>query len=283
MQSDWTTRMNSVMDYVEEHLSQDMEEEAISRIIACPFSLFHNSFTQVTGISFAEYIRRRRLTLAAYDLQNTEEKVIDIALKYGYQSPDSFRVAFKRLHGLSPSDVRTSNVTLTFYCKLHFELNIKGVEKMNYTIMEKEPFKVIGIRRTTPYGGGTWAVVKNDGSNDRINGLCGKFFDLGLCFGFGTDGSNDYMCGIEWNEADAADFDIYEYPCATWLRFEAKGSITEQTLGNVWYRINNEFLPQSKYQKSGLPTIEKYLFWDEVADTCHVEILIPVAVKKEQL
>lgn len=280
MQSDWTGRMNSVIDYVEEHLSQDIEEEDISRIIACPFTLFHNSFTQITGISFAEYIRRRRLTLAAYDLQNTDEKIIDIALKYGYQSPDSFRVAFKRLHGLSPSDVRTSSVTLTFYCRLHFELNIKGVEKMNYTILEKEPFKVIGIRRTSPYGGGTWAVVKSDGSNERINELYGRFFDLGLCFGFGPDGSNDYMCGLEWNGTDAAGFDTYEYPKAAWLRFEAKGSITEQTLGNVWYRINNEFLPQSKYQKSGLPTIEKYISWDEGADSCYVEIMIPVSVKK---
>lgn len=280
MQSDWTERMNSVMDYVEEHLNQEIREEDIRKIIACPFSLFHNSFTQITGISFSEYIRRRRLTLAAYDLQNTDEKIIDIAFKYGYQSADSFRVAFKRLHGHSPSDVRSSGITLTFYCKLHFTLNIKGVEKMNYTILEKEPFKVIGIRRTTPYGGGTWAVVKSDGSNDRVMDIYGKIMDLGLCFGFGADGSNDYMCAIQWDGKDIEGFDTYEYPQASWLCFEARGKITETVLGNVWYRINNEFLPQSKYQKSGLPTIEKYVSWDEAADSCCVEILIPVSLKE---
>lgn len=282
METDWTTRMNHVMDYVEEHLSEEVQEDDISRIITCPFSVFHNSFTQITGISFAEYIRRRRFTLAAYDLQNTDEKVIDIALKYGYQSPDSFRVAFKRLHGLSPADVRKSSVTLTFYCKLYFQLSIKGVDKMNYTILEKEPFKVIGIRRTTPYGGGTWAIVKSDGSNEKIHDISGKFFDLGLCFGFGPDGSNDYMCAIEWGGQDSADFEVYEYPKATWLRFEARGSIAEQVLGSVWHRINTEFLPQSKYQKCGLPTIEKYVLWDEAADNCYVEILIPVCVKRDE-
>ncbi|MCL2321695.1 MAG: GyrI-like domain-containing protein [Oscillospiraceae bacterium] len=150
---------------------------------------------------------------------------------------------------------------------------------MDYTIIEKESFKVIGIRRTTPYGGGTWAIVKTDGSNEAIKELSGKFYDLGLCFGFGEDGSNDYMCGIEWDKEDVPGLDSFEYPKSTWLKFEATGSISNNTLGNVWNRINNEFLPQSKYKKSGLPTIEKYVYWDEAIDKCNVEIWIPVALK----
>jgi AraC family transcriptional regulator len=212
-------------------------------------------------------------------LQNTNEKVIDIALKYGYQSADAFRVAFKRLHGVTPSEARNSSVTLTFYCRLSFEINIKGIDRMDYNILEKQPFKVIGIRKTTPYGGGTWAVVKSDGSNEKIKEISGKFFDLGLCFGFSSDGSNDYMCGIEWNGDTDADFDTYEYPAATWLRFEAKGSISEQVLSNLWYRIHHEFLTQSKYKICDLPTIEKYISWDDAADKCDVEIWIPVSIK----
>jgi len=275
----WTERMNCVIDYVEAHMKSEISENEISMIIACPFSVFQSSFTQITGISFAEYIRRRKLTLGAYDLQNTNEKIIDIALQYGYQSSDAFRVAFKRLHGVTPSDARNLSVTLTFYCRLSFEMNIRGIDKMDYTILEKQSFKVMGIRRTTPYGGGTWAIVKSDGSNEKIQELSGKFFDLGLCFGFASDGSNDYMCGIEWNGDDTANFDTFIYPVTTWLRFEAKGTISEQVLNNVWYRINNEFLPQSKYQKCGLPTIERYLAWDDTVDKCHVEIWIPVSIK----
>ena len=130
---------------------------------------------------------------------------------------------------------------------------------MDYTIIERGAFSVVGIRRTTPYGGGTWAIVKSDGNNDKANELFGKFYDLGLCFGFGDDGSNDYMCAVEYDGESPDGLDSFNYPAATWLKFEAKGSITDNTLGGVWQRINNEFLPQSKYKESGLPTIEKYV------------------------
>lgn len=276
---DWTERMNRIMDYVEHHLCGNISENEIARIAVCPYSLFAAAFSQITGIPFAEYVRRRRLTCAAYDLQNTEDKIIDIAVKYGYQSADAFRVAFKNLHHATPTMVRKDQVKLTFYCRLHFEIVMKGVEKMEYTIMEREAFKVLGIRRITPYGGGTWAVVKGDGSNGRIQELSGRFFDLGLCFGFGEDGSNDYMCAVEWEGDEAEGFESFSFPPAVWLIFEAKGRISDHVLGNVWKRINQEFLPNSKYVKC-MATIEKYVIWNEAEDYCHVEIQIPVKLKK---
>lgn len=276
---DWVDRMNQAIDYVEEHLADEIDEKEICKIMACSFSMFQGSFTQITSVPLSEYIRRRKLTCAAYELQNTEEKVIDIALKYGYQSADAFCVAFKRLHGVTPMDARKLCTTLTFYCRISFTLKIEGVDKMDYTTIEREPFRVIGIRRTTPYGGGTWAIVKSDGSNEAMKELSGHFYDLGLCFGFGKDGSNDYMCAVEWEKEDVAGLDSFMYPAATWLKFEAKGTISGQILGSLWHRINNEFLPQSKYKKSGLPTIEKYVLWDESTDTCNVEIWVPVTVK----
>ena len=278
---DWAQRMNEVVDYAEEHLSETPDAEAISRIAACSYGLFQQIFAQAAGCSFAEYLRRRRLTLAAWDLQNTGLRVLDIALKYGYESPDAFRVAFRRMHGISPSEARKPGATLAFHCKLRFELKIRGVEAMRYTMEMRDAFRVVGVRRTTPYGGGTWAVVKTDGSSDRMQTLTGKFFDLGLCFGFGPDGSNDYMCAVEW-DGDCGEFDVYEYPSSAWLRFEAKGRISENTLGDMWRRINEEFFPQSRFIKCGrrgLPTIEKYVLWDEAADMCDVQILIPVDEK----
>ena len=146
---------------------------------------------------------------------------------------------------------------------------------MDYTIIERESFSVVGIRRTTQYGGGTWAIVKNGDAVDKANELFGKFYDLGVCFGFGDDGSNDYMCAVEYSGEVPDGLDRYTYPALVWLKFEAKGSITDNALGSVWYRINNEFLPQSKYKKADA-TIEKYVSWDESADTCSVEIWIPV-------
>lgn len=276
---DWVDRMNQAVDYVENNLNQEIDFEEINRIMGCPFRVFQQSFTQITGISLSEYIRNRKLTCAAYDLQNTDYKIIDIAMKYGYESSDAFSVAFKRMHGVMPAAARKPGVKLAFYCRLSFALTIKGVYKMDYQKVERESFKVIGRRRTTPYGGGTWAIVKSDGSGKTMEELSGHFYDLGLCFGFGEDGSNDYMCGIEWEKEDIPGFESYVYPPATWLIFEARGTITDNILFNTWQRINNEFLPQSKYKKSGLPTIEKYVEWDEARDSCKVEILIPVALK----
>lgn len=151
---------------------------------------------------------------------------------------------------------------------------------MEFDIISRGPFKVIGVRRLAPYGGGTWNIVKNDGSFERINELCGKYFDLGLCFGFKEDGSNDYMCGIEWNSYDFLDFDSFEYPAAKWLKFMAKGLISDHVLGSVWHEINEKVLPQSGFKEYGLPTIEKYVVWDELNDQCEVEIWIPV-IKNE--
>jgi len=276
---DFVERMNCAMDYIDGHLGEELVPGEIARIMACPFVVFQRSFIQITGIPVSEYVRRRKLTCAAYDLQNTNEKIINIALKYGYESPDAFTAAFKRLHGVSPSLARDPGVKLSFYCHLTFAFTMKGVNKMDYTLIEKVGFKVIGKRRTTPYGGGTWAIVKSDGSAEALKELSGHFCDLGLCFGFLKDGSNDYMCGVEWSGEDVQGFDSFVYPPATWLIFEATGTISGQALFHTWQRINHEFLPQSKYKESGLPTIEKYTLWDEANDACKVEIWIPVAVK----
>jgi AraC family transcriptional regulator len=275
---DWVGRMNEAVGYVEDHLNDGIDCGEIGRIMACPFETFQRSFVQITGISLSEYVRCRRLSRAANDLQNTDDRIIDIALKYGYESADAFSAAFRRLHGVSPSQARKGGVRLKFCCRLSFALTIKGVFGMDYKIEKRGSFRVLGVRRTTPYGGGTWAVVKSDGSNEALKKLSGHLCDLGLCFGFGPDGSNDYLCGVEWDgEETVPGFDTYTYTPAVWLMFEARGKISDQVLNATWQRINNEFLPQSKYKKSGQPTIEKYVTWDDASDVCNVEIWVPVS------
>ena len=244
--------------------------------MACPYPVFLRSFVQIAGMPLTEYIRRRKLTLAAYDLMNTDIKVIDAAMRYGYDSPDAFSAAFRRLHGVSPAHARKGGIRLKFCARLHFTVTIKGVYEMDYRHMEKEPFKVIGRRCTTPEGGGTWGVAREDGSIGRMEKMeTGNPF-LGLCFGFGDDGSNDYMVGIEYAEADVEGLESYTYPQASWLVFNAEGGVKDNVLGNTWDRIYGEFLPQSTYKQRDLPTIESYLVWDNDADLCKVEIRIPV-------
>lgn len=272
----WVDRMNAVMDYVENHLCDDLDTDEISKIIACPFMVFQRSFVQIAGMTLSEYTRRRKLTCAAYDIQNTEMKITDIALKYGYESPDAFSVAFKRLHGIAPLMTKKTDAKLKFCTRLHFTLTLKGVYEMDYQFVEKDSFKVIGVRRTTPYGGGTWGIVKSDGSIERMQAICPDAVSYGLCFGFGDDGSNDYMVGFEYDGEGDAGFDSYVYPKARWLKFLAEGSIAENALGDTWSRIYGEFLPQSEYTQSDLPTIENYVIWDDEKAFCKVEIWIPI-------
>lgn len=272
----WVDRMNRVMDYLETHLTEEMDTEEISRIMACPYSVFQRSFAPITGIQLSEYIRRRRLSCAAYDLQNTQQRVLDIAVKYGYDSADAFAAAFKRMHGLTPQEARRPEVTLKFYTRLTFTFMLTGVNEMDYRIMDKGAFTVLGIRRTTPYGGGTWAIVKSDGTAEKLREISGHPCDLGLCFGFDKEGANDYMCGITYQGEPLNDFDQYQCPALTWLVFTAKGAISEGILGQTWKRIYGEFMPHSDYRQLAFPTIEQYITWDNATDSCHVDIFIPV-------
>ncbi|WP_234340307.1 AraC family transcriptional regulator [Gorillibacterium timonense] len=264
------------MDYLEAHLTEEVNPDELNRILACPYSVFQRSFAPITGMQLSDYLRRRRLTRAAYDLQNTDKRVIDVAVKYGYDSADAFTAAFKRMHGITPHEARKPEANLKFHPRLTFTFRITGVSEMNYRYIEKEPFGVLGIRRTTPQGGGTWAIVKTDGSAEQLRDISGHSCDLGLCFGFDQEDNNDYMCGVEYEGTAVPGFDHYHYPATAWLVFTAEGAITSEVLGQTWKRIYGEFMPQSPYKQLDLPTIEKYIEWDDVSDRSHVEIYIPV-------
>lgn len=147
---------------------------------------------------------------------------------------------------------------------------------MNYQTMKKEEFKVIGRRRTTPSGGGTWGVAREDGSVELMMKMeTGNPF-LGLCFGFEEDGSNDYMVGIEYNGNDVEGLESYTYPKSNWLIFKNEGELNENVLGRTWDRIYSEFLPQSDYKQKDLPTIESYIEWNDEKNFCKVEVWIPI-------
>ena len=273
---EWVDRMNRAMDYIERHLCEELDPEELGRIMACPYKSFTRSFAPITGLSLSEYKRRRRLTLAAHDLQHTDLRVIDVAVKYGYDSADAFTAAFKRMHGMTPQEARVPGAQLKFFPRLKFTFTIVGVQEMTYRVEKKSAFSVLGVRRITPDGGGTWGIVKEDDTRERLLALTGNACELGLCFGFLENGSNDYMCGAVHKDAENHGFDRFDYPETTFLVFEAKGSIADGMLWKTWQRIYGEFLPQSGYTQRDLPTIERYVVWDEGKDDMLVEIMIPV-------
>jgi AraC family transcriptional regulator len=151
---DWLKSMNRAMDYIEAHLEDDVDYDEIARIAYCPAGLFQRFFAIIADLPLSEYIRRRKLTMAAFDIVEGRQKVIDVAVKYGYDSPDSFAVAFKRLHGITPTAARERGVMLKAYPKLVFSLILKGDSEMNYRIEQKPAFRVAGMAGEFSNGGG---------------------------------------------------------------------------------------------------------------------------------
>ena len=131
-------RMNLAIDYVEEHITEEIDLPKLAQLTHCSTYNFQRMFSLVTGVTIAEYVRRRRLTLAGLDLQQGDTKVIDVALKYGYDSPISFARAFQTLHGITPSEAKKPNISLKAFPRMNFEITIKGKSEMNYRIVKTD-------------------------------------------------------------------------------------------------------------------------------------------------
>jgi len=149
---EWLDSMNEAMAYIEAHLSDrnnGIDYVEIAKAACCSSFHFQRVFPFITGITLSDYISRRRLTLAAFDLQTSDIKVIDVALKYGYESPEAFSRAFKLLNGVMPISARDNGTILKTFPRLSFQIMIKGDTEMNYRIEEKEAFEIFGLELKT--------------------------------------------------------------------------------------------------------------------------------------
>lgn len=142
---EWIERLNSAVNYIEENIIENINLEEVSKIACCSTYHFQRMFAYIADIPLSEYIRRRRMSLAAVDLQSGNEKVIDISLKYGYDSPTAFNRAFKSVHGISPSEAKKEGTILKAFPPISFKITIKGDSELNYRIEKKEAFRIIGI------------------------------------------------------------------------------------------------------------------------------------------
>lgn len=160
---DILNQLNSAIDYIETHLDTDINMREAAKIACESEDGFKRIFRSLTGMTVNEYIRKRRLSIAVDNLHNGE-KVIDIAIKYGYNSADSFRRAFITQHGITPINVRNSSVSVNIYPPVSFHIKIKGAEKMNFKIVEKEEMIVHGFSKKLDVAAETGGMM---------NALCG--------------------------------------------------------------------------------------------------------------
>lgn len=285
-------RMNSALTYIEENLTNDIDFKEAARLAFCSEYHFKRMFSFLTGISLSEYIRRRRLTLAAFELKDSRVKVIDLAIKYGYHSPDSFARAFQNLHGIRPSEARHNGHSLKAYPRMTFQLSIKGGNEMNYRIEEKEAFRIVGIKKRVPilFKGVNPDIASMWESLDQaaINQLkeLSNVAPVGLIsastnFSEGRTeetGELDHYIGAATTKHCPNHLSQLEVPASTWAVFEAAGSFPD-ALQEVWGRIYSEWFPSSHYEQIEGPEI----LWNEHKDVTSPsfksEIWIPISKK----
>lgn len=283
---EWIERLNSAISYIEEHLSDEIDYEQVSKIACCSAFHFQRMFSYIAGVPLSEYIRRRRMTMAAVDLQGSDAKVIDIALKYGYDSPTAFNRAFQRLHGIAPSHAKIDGIDLKAFPPISFKITIRGDVEMNYRIEKKDAFRIIGIaeplykeiEKNFEIVPNMWQKAAMNGTVEKLAAMI-KNEPMGV---LGVSVCNDqdnwkYFIAIASDDRIDGQFEEYIVPATTWAIFYGEGSMPH-SIQELEKRIVTEWLPTSGYEYANAPDIEVYLTADP--QNTKFEVWIPV-MKKE--
>ena len=280
---EWIERLNDAVGYIEEHLTEEIDYERLGKIACCSSYHFQRMFTYMAGVPLSEYIRRRRMSLAAVDLQSTGIKIIDVAGKYGYNSPTAFNRAFQSVHGIAPSAVKNEGVSVKSFPPVSFKIIVKGVEEMNYRIETKDAFRIVGvsvplekdIEKNFAVIPRKWQEIVMNGTLRKLTGL----MDTQPMGVLGVSTCNDtepwrYYIAVSSSQTDK-DLEEYTVPAATWAVFPGAG--TNQSIQELERRIVTEWLPTSGYEYGNAPDAEVYLNPDP--QNAQYEVWIPVVRK----
>lgn len=282
--------MNKALKFIEDNLTEEIDFKEVAKRACCSEYHFTRMFSFLAGVTLSEYIRRRRLTLAAFDLMDSSStRVIDIAVKYGYSSPDSFTKAFQGVHGITPSEARHSGQSLKAFPRMSFQLSVTGGDEMNYRIEEKEAFSIVGLMKRVPivFEGvnpeiaAMWQSLNEERINKMksLSNITPKgLLSASVHFSEGRmeeKGELDHYIGVATTEACPDELSELKVAPSTWAVFEAVGPFPA-TLQNIWGRIYSEWFPSSNYEVAEGPEI----LWNEHKDitspTYRSEIWIPV-------
>ncbi len=277
---EWIENLNNAIYYLEEHLTDEIDYGQLGRIACCSAYHFQRMFTYLAGIPLSEYIRRRKMSLAAVDLQAGNVKIIDVAGKYGYSSPTAFNRAFQSVHGIAPSSVKSEGVSVKSFPPITFQITIKGVEELNYRIETKQAFRVVGvsvplekdIEKNFAVIPAKWQEISENGTLQRLVGM----MDTPPMGVLGISTCNDtqpwrYYIAVATRQEKGA-FEAYTVPAATWAIFSGSG--TNQSIQELERQIVTQWLPTSGYEYGNAPDIEVYINPDP--QNAQYEVWIPV-------
>lgn len=285
---EWLEKLNQSINYLEDNLSETISYEHAAQIACCSTFHFQRMFSYMAGIPLSEYIRHRRMTAAAFDLMNSDMKVIDVAMKYGYESPTSFNRAFQSVHGVSPSAARSQGVVLKAFPRINFKISIIGDAEMEYKIEKKEAIRIVGVKeRFTMNVEESFAKVpvfwQETTRKGMIPQMCSVMnqepsgvLGISACM----DGNEfDYYIGVASDKPVPEGMSELVIPACTWAIFESTGPMPD-ALQNLQKRIYTEWLPTSGYEYADVADIEVYPEGDQFSDSYKCEAWLPVVKKK---
>ena len=278
---EWIDRLNKTITYIEEHLAGEISYPELAHIACCSTYHFQRMFAYMAGIPLSEYIRRRRMSLAAADLQSGKEKIVDIGMKYGYSSPTAFNRAFQRVHGIAPSIAKKEGTPIKSYPPISFKITVKGAEELKYHLEVKESFRIVGVSfpldqelehnfKTVPQ---MWQNAAVDGTLEKIASLMNQQ-PMGV---LGVSVCNEeeewrYFIAVSSSVDVDHSFDEYVIPACTWAVFSGTG--TGLSIQELEQRVVTEWLPTSGFEFGNAPDLEVYLNSDP--NNMQYEVWIPI-------
>ena len=295
---EWLTSIRGAVAYMEDHLTDDVSLDDVARVVHLSPFFLQRGFSLMTGYGVGEYLRNRRLCQAALDLQGTGEKVIDVAFRYGYETPESFTKAFTRFHGATPTQVR-EGAAMRSFLPLTIQISIQGGSKMEPKITPLFPFKLIGFQKVFTYEEAYSEIPKfwnetcekyannvyagNPPANPYEQALMDNCIgEYGVCIDDLGSGQFRYLIAGKYTGGPVPEgMVLYEFPRGSWAVFDCIGP-NPQTLQSVNTRIFQEWLPGNPdYELCGNATVEWYdcINGETTDPDYHSAIWVPVKRK----
>ncbi|MDQ1032572.1 AraC family transcriptional regulator [Streptomyces umbrinus] len=282
-------RLNQAMEHIESHLDQRIEVSELARIAVTSEYHFRRLFSALAGIPLSEYIRRRRLTIAGAEVLAGERTLLEIAVRYGYTSGEAFARAFRTMHGVGPGEARRIGASLQSQPRMSFRLIVEGSSSMQYKVVEKEEFRVVGKKARVPLvhegmnpaiadfirGIGQETIQRIEQLSDQQpEGIISVSDNLDESRAEGTE--LDYYHGVVTHAAVPKDMDALTVRAGTWAVFENSGPFP-QALQYLWRDVFTQWFPSNPYQSRPGPEI----LWTRLSqDATHAEAELWIPVER---
>ena len=283
---DWIDDLNRAMEYIERRLPGEVNATEVARQAACSEFHLQRMFPYMTGMTLSEYVRRRRMSLAALELASGR-RVIDVALECGYESPTAFARAFKGVQGASPSEVQRGEAKAVQHPRLAFTVQVKGDTAMEYRIIERPAFRVVGhatggdwtLKNAGEKAAAFWVELGQDGArriHEALSLMDGSEPAGLLGVSFCDDGGfKGYLVGVATSRPCPEGMEEHMVPAATYAVFDCVGPMPD-AMQKLQHRILAEWLPSSGYEWAAKSDVELYSGPNMTAEDYKSQVWLPI-------